>query len=415
MIYKSVQTLSLVLSLAFFMIGIAGAQEAAQAPVSPYIVEGVEVDITAKNAIEARDQAFNTAQEKAFGVLAERMLSEEDFKNFKSPGLSSISTLIKDYEVTKEKLSSVRYIGTYTFHFDEDGVRRLFGSSGQTYSDVRSPPLLILPFYQVNAEVTLWSSDNLWMNAWNRAENNRQSLVPMVMPIGDLEDVQDVGDNEALNYDERKLADIVKRYGADEAVILVANPDGQLANAASEDDPATGSLSVNIYRTDQGTPEFAQEIIVSSQQGQTLGQIMDTAVIRVQGVLKQDWKERSMATVAEESGGMIDVIIPIRSLADWSAAQDSLESVSSVRDIMLKSLSPREARVSISYRGSQERFMMGLEQVGLALVKTAPEAGSESRLFVPATYILTSKSAAREMIQEREMPVQQPRPYSRQF
>ena len=76
---------------------------AAYAQTSLYTIQSVEVDVTAENAIKARQQAFETAQQKAFKVLVERMAEDGVPENIKNPPLSTISRLIQDYEVTKEK------------------------------------------------------------------------------------------------------------------------------------------------------------------------------------------------------------------------------------------------------------------------------------------------------------------------
>lgn len=381
MIYKLLRALSLVLSLSFLWMVTGFAQEP-----SLFVVEGVEVDVTASNALQARDQAFDEAQKKAFEALSERLLADDEIQNFKAPDLSTISTLIKDYEITNEKLSSVRYIGTYTFRFDENGIRNLFTGSGQRFTDVQSRPLLILPFYQKDASMTLWSPDNIWMQAWDKSENTG-TLVPLIVPIGDLEDVRDVRDNQALNYDENKLQSMLARYGAGEAVLLIATPDAHLSMVESQNQPATGALSIGIYRTDRNGPEYTGRIAVSAQPDQTLSELMDVAVLRVQGLLKKDWKERTM--VAADEIGSLEAVVPIRSLSEWAAIQRQLQLASGINDVMVKSLSPHEARIQIAYQGNPQRLGLALEQVDLSLKKSAPDPSFGGGLFLPSSYILT--------------------------
>ena len=79
----------------------------------PYTVEGIEVDVTADNAVEARADAFEVAQIKGYEILAQRFLSAEEMKTFETPDVEAISSFVKDYEVTNEQLSAVRYKGIY--------------------------------------------------------------------------------------------------------------------------------------------------------------------------------------------------------------------------------------------------------------------------------------------------------------
>ena len=99
-----------------------------------FTVENITVDVTADNAIAAREQAFNEAQVKAFTKLTKRLVEEGETDKMDTPGADTISTMIEDFEVTNERLSKVRYVGTYTFSFNENAVRRLFTTSGQSYT-----------------------------------------------------------------------------------------------------------------------------------------------------------------------------------------------------------------------------------------------------------------------------------------
>ena len=113
-----------------------------------FTVENITVDVTADNAIDARNQAFEQGQTKAYKALSERLLEEGEAETMIAPDADTISTMIQDFEVTNERLSAVRYVGTYTFTFDEAAVRRQFIGAGKNYTATQSRPLLILPFYK---------------------------------------------------------------------------------------------------------------------------------------------------------------------------------------------------------------------------------------------------------------------------
>ena len=237
-----------------------------------YKVEGVVVDVTADSALAARDQAFEKAQVDAFTTLAGRMLPESALESFKAPDVATVSAMVDDYEVTAEKLSSVRYIGTYTISFRPAAVERYLNVQGQSYTNVVSAPLVILPFYQVSGKNFLWSPYNIWMRAWNRAPASG-APVPVIVPIGDLEDVSDIGDDDVFGYNPDKLAALLKRYDAGDAVLAVAMPDGNLLKAGESDSAANGSLTISLYRTDRGSPEHVREMVVQGQPGDTMAKL----------------------------------------------------------------------------------------------------------------------------------------------
>ena len=214
---------------------------------SLFTIENIEIDVTAENAIKAREKAFEEAQVKAFEELTKRILSEDEAASFATPPTNKISRLIQDFEVSNEELASKRYMGTYKIRFKDRDANRLFAGSGTEVTDIKSAPLLILPFVDEGGQSVLWSPQNEWMRAW-AAGVHGEGLVPLVLPIGDLSDVQDIGDDEALTYSPRALQSMLRRYNAKEAVIAIAKPE------------STGTLSVELYRTDRGSPEYVHHI-----------------------------------------------------------------------------------------------------------------------------------------------------------
>lgn len=95
-----------------------------------YNVSNINVDVTAENALKAREEAFVQAQVKAFEELAGRILPEERFSSYTAPSADIISRLIQDYEVSDEKLAAKRYIGTYVFRFRRSAVDKYLGITG---------------------------------------------------------------------------------------------------------------------------------------------------------------------------------------------------------------------------------------------------------------------------------------------
>ena len=96
-IYKQsilARTAFYLLLAAFFMV----FSVSSRAETNPaYTVEGVEVDVTAENAVKAREKAVDEAQVKAYKMLAERLLGEEAMKTFVVPDPVTVSTLVQDF------------------------------------------------------------------------------------------------------------------------------------------------------------------------------------------------------------------------------------------------------------------------------------------------------------------------------
>ncbi len=344
-----------------------------------FTVEDVKVDVTAENAIAAREKAFEEAQVKAFQELSSRMLPDADIATTKTPAVNIISTMIKDFELTNEQLSSVRYVGTYIFRFKDRDVRRYFAREGSTVSDISSKKLLVLPFLNTDRGTILWTPGNTWMQAWNRVPS-LGGLVPLEVPIGDITDVRDISDGQALNYDPQKLSALLNRYGSQEAVIAIAYPDAQLEQLTNPNAIAQGRLEIEIYRTDRRHPELVQQVYATSDGKATSAALYDRGVKLVRRALQKDWKIKT-AIAAQPQMGSISVVVPINSLSDWIAIQSELHRVSGLSNIVLQSLTPTQANVTLSYKGGQDRLALTLAQAGMEIERTTASDGSHVNLL----------------------------------
>ena len=331
---------------------------------SLFTVEDITVDVTAENSVEAQDQAFDQAQRDAFLALAKRMVSEGQTQNVKIPDPITLSTMIKDYEVTNEKLSAVRYVGTYTFRFRESAVSRLFSSSGVTYTETRSKTLLVLPILQRSNKKTIWAEDNLWLQAWSR-NTFSSTLVPVEVPIGDLADIADINDQNPLRYERVSLNRMLNRYKAKEAAIMIAIPDPAFAAQRSHDDIAQGQLRVSIYRTDRARAEPVQDLFLKAKNGETVRNLYDRGVQSGYKALQKDWKRKTSHSAAQAKG--YTVRVPLQNLTQWVQIRQSLARVSGLNTITVLSMKPVEAHVGFIFRGDENRLRSALSSASLQL------------------------------------------------
>lgn len=325
-----------------------------------FTVHGVRVDVTAESAVAARTQAFEKAQQDAFKMLAERLLPEEDARNFEAPPSATISPMVKDFEITGEQLSRVQYIGTYTFRFKDQAIRNFFADKNVSFSDVRSKPVLILPFYQIGTKVTLWGENNPWLAAWGRTDT-RQGLVPVQVPIGDIADVGDISDSQALTYNSVNLHNMISRYGAGEAIIVMAQPKWE----TSLPDGEPNNLDVMIYRTDTGAPAFVKTISATNADKSGEETIFDTAVRMTRQAFQSDWKNKTSVQMGEKS--TLKAFVRFDSLREWSETQKALRKVSGISYMRVVRLNPKQAEIELTYGGSEDRLRLSLSQADISL------------------------------------------------
>ena len=102
---------------------------------APYVVSGVPVDVTAADSATARDQAIMEGQRKAFSMLMQQLVGADKAPTIQTPSDSQLSSMVQDFEVESERLSSVRYIGVLTYRFDAASVDAIIGKPAEGTPD----------------------------------------------------------------------------------------------------------------------------------------------------------------------------------------------------------------------------------------------------------------------------------------
>ncbi len=397
-IYKQsvlARTAFYVLLAGFFMV--FPAQSRAESNPA-YTVEGVEVDVVAENAVKAREKAVDEAQVKAYQMLAERFLGAEAMKTFQTPDPVTVSSLVQDFEVTKEQLSKKRYKGTYTVRFRPNTFKGSMAAKGISYSDVPKKPVLVLPFYQSGGKTVLWSETNPWMNAWR----SFASATATVVPLGDANDIAQVNDSDALDYDPVQVQELAQRYGADDVAVLLASP---------EPTATSGRVVVNVYKNGFEGPAFVQKIVVDQQADENDVALYARAAEQVRTLLGQNWKAnaaynpaipapQTTTTVTTTNYNQAQIPVtqqpapvpytrtalgpsrqyPARarfsSVQDWVRMKNTLDRVYGMQSVMIKSLKSREALLDMRYAGDVSALQLSLQNAGI-MMRGAPDGTLE--------------------------------------
>ena len=124
-------------------------------------------------------------------------------------------------------------------------------------SENRAPRIVILPVWGGVGGPSAWE-DNPWRKAWLSLDSEND-LVPIVVPLGDLEDSQAITAEEALRGDEVKLESIKIRYEAEAILVAFAEPvgDNSIRAVMSGQSPLGIMAFDKVYEADAGGHEAA--------------------------------------------------------------------------------------------------------------------------------------------------------------
>lgn len=184
-------------------------------------VDGVIGDVTAENAVIARDQAFAEASVNALRALYQRLARARDVDRLPEPTPELAESLTSVFQVVQEHATLVRYRLLARVTFDPDAVTALFRRSGVVaYSDP-SPTVLIVPVLESGSIPMAFTDTGAWFQALHRMAPEKSGLVPIEVALGTREDrmepLERIRAGDRISLDALRL-----RYSAQGVVLAVA-------------------------------------------------------------------------------------------------------------------------------------------------------------------------------------------------
>lgn len=340
------------------------AQAAGEADV--FTVDDVAVDATAATAAAARETALARGQAEAFNRLLARLTVRSDASRLPRPSAAEIADLVRGIELDGEKTSAVRYIASLRVRFRADGVRNLLRRSGIPFAETRSKPMLILPLVAADSGPILWEQDSDWRAAW-AASSRSEGLVPLVVPVGDLDDLRAISAEQAMAGDTRRLSAIAARYNAGDVVVAVATP--QYSGESVE------AVQVSINRFSA----LGQDETVLESYGAEPGKSAWTkAMAGVAANLEDTWKRASL--IRYDSQRSLTATIMLAGIDELVEVRRRLANVAILRQADLVYLARNEAQFRFDYFGDERQLASAFAQNDLVL-----EQGANGWRFRPRT------------------------------
>jgi hypothetical protein len=343
-----------------FALALLLPQAPAQAQESVFDVDKVAVDVTAETAAAARERAIVDGQTKAFRALMERLVSSENLSRLPPARPAEVTPLVRDFSVSDEKTSAVRYLANLTVRFRPEDVRRYLVDLGIPYAETRSKPVVVLPVYENSGTMLLWDDPNPWRQGWAARPPGPSGLVPMVLPSGDLTDIATIGVEQALRSDTQRLSAIANRYGAEDTIV---------AQATFGVSTRTGRPEVAVQVVRHGPSTSINDVpFVSSYaatESETVEALLARAASDVARQIENAWKRNNLMQFGRDA--VAAVTVPVRGLADWIETQKRLASVPVVRRVELVLMSREEVRVNLHFIGEDEQLVNALRQADLEL------------------------------------------------
>jgi hypothetical protein len=327
----------------------------------------VKVDATAENAATAREAARIDGQRRALNAVIEQLSGSAEAKPAKLDD-KAITDMVDSFEVANERMSAVRYVADFTFHFRPSKVRRLVRvveptsaeSPGKSAREASKPSaesgsrsIVILPVYRDGATTVLWDDPNSWRAAWAQRSGESGSA-HIILPLGDAQDLAVIDADRAEGGQSQAVSEITQHNGGSEAVVALATARRKSGELAGVD------VSIKRYRSGRLVGTQAKNFDANS------GESEPDLLKRAAESIAVDIENGSRPARPDQQASLA-ATVPLTSLGEWLQVRNKLTAVASIRKVDLLSLSRQEARIEVKYVGSQDQLKSGLAAVDLDL------------------------------------------------
>ena len=333
-------------------------------------VAGIRIDQRAENASKARDMGIRNAAERAFAIVLDRLLpnAEGQAQFMAAHDLDNFSDFT---HIVEENNLEQRYIATLDFCFDAARLRQAMIAARLQWSELQSPPILVVPVWKGPDGARAWYRDNKWLAGWWDAVASYSGLLALRQLDRNLINERQFRGEDLADANPVKLAAAASLVKAEQIMVVMAalDYDGSkpVITITARLFDKNGQLLTDILSGDQmvltnldqdGFDEMRRKIIAKMDSSWHMANLIDGAV-----------------------ADYLTVFMPVSSVNDWAMRLTALNEVAVVQSYDILSLDTKGGQVVLRLVGSREALGNALaahklelvDDDGRLLIKAKPE------------------------------------------
>jgi hypothetical protein len=320
-------------------------------------VAGVRIDQRAENASKARDMGIRNAAERAFAIVLDRLLptAEGQAQFMAAHDLDDFSDFT---HIVEENNLEQRYIATLDFCFDAARLRQAMIAAGLQWSELQSPPILVVPVWKGPDGARAWYRDNKWLAGWWDAVASYNGLLSLRQLDRNLINERQFRGEDLADANPVKLAAAASLVKAEQIMVVMAalDYDGSkpVITITARLFDKNGQLLTDILYGDQmiltnldqdGLDEMRRKIIAKMDSSWHMANLIDGAV-----------------------ADYLTVFMPVSSVKDWAKRLTALNEVAVIQSYDILSLDTKGGQVVLRLVGSRKALGNALAAHKLELV-----------------------------------------------
>lgn len=324
------------------------------------------VEASAKNAVEAKQQALAQGQIDAFKKLLRRLTTFSNYQRLPEIDPTVINKTLDGFSVRNERNSRVQYLATLDFKFRAQAVRNLLRQYNIPHLEEQSEAIVVLPIFYGQSvantetafssryEETLEDKDKKSLQSWRKGWSSldlKHALTPieLVQINSDLtrEKIKALLDGEAEETYAVMRDDYLSQSQSTYFILAISYIDtstNALMVHLIGEDPADALNLKNSYALDTQNPDKTFQNAAE----------LSLRVIETRWKLKRSTILGTDAQAAKPESFVMTV--RFSNLQQWQMIRQKLNDIPGIGDIEVGSLSARGAEITLNFPGGAERF-----------------------------------------------------------
>ena len=329
-------------------------------------VSDVSIDQRAETAAIAREIGVRKAAEHAFLKVLDRLVMPNVKRDLflESHDLDEFSDFT---HIVRENSLDQRYIATLDFCFDAIRLRKAMINANLSWSELQSPPILVIPVWKGPEGARLWRQDNKWLSGWWDRINEYDGLLSFRLLERNLVNERQFRGEDFVVASVQKLSGAARLVNVEQIMLVVASLDYEgaqpLVTVTAQIYDEKGQMITDILS--------GEDVVIRNSRGQNLGLVRSKIISKIEN----SWHLANL--IDDSTANHLTVFLPVNSISDWANRLKALDQIAMVQNYTILSLNTRGGRISMRFAGSRQALKNALAAHQLQLIDDI-DAGSIS-------------------------------------
>lgn len=319
-----------------------------------FAVNNIHLDEKGETGTIARKKAIEKASKDAFALIIRRMLVPGQDQSQTLTALNA-SEFVDFIYITDENALAQRYIATIDICFNGPRMRAAFSQRGLIWSELLSPPVLLLPIWETPSGLRIWAHDVLWLDSWRQSEAETDSLLRFTILEPKLAIERQLSPEKLFAKDADYLKQAARSAGAQQLVWLYAGIDYSQASSILK-------MEAEFYDSDGGflAPIIERQIIIDQQTELSL--VFERFRKDTITAMAASWKNANLYVVDQQEALYIEVLPD--SFKNWYEIQGIFKRLPIVTSLSVVHLQAGRGGVELTLSGSIDALKLAIRAEG---------------------------------------------------